>query len=310
LASKQEKNLMLLAVLRALDIEAFPLLTSTRSHGKLLPEYAILDQFDYVLVQANIDGKPMLLDVGDPLRPMGYPALDALNYKAWLVDGKTSRWIDIKVPTTRNVFQVKCDLNDSYLKGHVQTKYTGYGAISERNILQRDEVAGEFWGERLAALSEDFSMSAFSTKNETALDQDFYSEFDFSINDLVMDNEDMLYISPTIYTTFKESPFKAKKRYSNIDFSYPFTETYLFEFSIPAGYEIEQLPESTNVKLPSDGGRFRYSVSSKADKIHIHTNLQIKQCRFSAAEYQAVKMMFDLMIEKQEEQIVLRKMTE
>ncbi|MEM9888546.1 MAG: DUF3857 domain-containing protein [Bacteroidota bacterium] len=307
-ASRAEMNLMLLAVLRALEIEAYPLLTSTRGHGKLIPDHAIFDQFNYMFVQAKLDDKETFLDVGDPVRPMGYPEIDALNYKAWLVDGKASRWIDISVPTTRDVFQVKCNLEDNYLKGHVKTKCTGYSAVSERHTAAAPEQKeGAYWEERIATLSEDFSLSNFTTQNEQTLDQDFYAEFDFSIHDQVINNEDMLYISPILHSNFSENPFKIRKRYSDIDFPYQFIDTYLFELAIPAAYEIEQLPASTSIKLPNDGGRFRYTVSSDEEKITIQSNLKLSQRQFKAAEYPSIKTLFDLMIEKQGEQIVLRK---
>ena len=52
-ADRAELNLMLVALLRSIGIEAEPVLTSTRSHGKLLTQHPIFDQFNYMLVRAK-----------------------------------------------------------------------------------------------------------------------------------------------------------------------------------------------------------------------------------------------------------------
>jgi len=305
-AGKGGINLMLLAMLKSLEIPAYPVLTSTRAHGKLLPEHAIFDQFNYLMVQAVLDGKPVLLDVGNSLRPMGYPAIQALNYKAWVINGQRSRWIDLKLPSTKDVFRASCSFEEGVLKGKVETKHSGYSAINERQSYFTSED-GSYWEERIA---ENLQLKVFAVKNEEAIQEDFYNEFEFELEDQIIENEDLIYISPVIYSNFKENPFKAEKRYSNIDYPYQFLDQYIFELEIPEGYRIEQLPELTNLVLPKNGGSFQYMVMESNGKIKISSAIRLKQRQFSPTEYPAIKTMYDLIIEKHGEQIVLRKIVE
>ncbi|MEN0047030.1 MAG: DUF3857 domain-containing protein [Bacteroidota bacterium] len=305
-ASKGGINLMLLAMLKSLDIPAYPVLTSTRAHGKLLPEHAIFDQFNYLMVQAVLDGKPVLLDVGNALRPMGYPAVQALNYKAWVMNGERSRWINLKLPSTTDVFGVSCSFEEGVLKGKVETKHSGYSAMNERQSYIANED-GRYWEERIA---ESLQLNTFAVKNKDAIQEDFYNEFEFELEDQVIENEDLIYISPVIYSNFKENPFKAEKRYSNIDYPYQFLDQYIFELEIPEGYRIEQLPELTNLVLPNSGGSFQYMVMESAGKIKISSTIRLKQTQFLPTEYPAIKTMYDLIIEKHGEQIVLKKVAD
>ncbi|MEM8523348.1 MAG: DUF3857 domain-containing protein [Bacteroidota bacterium] len=299
-------NLMLLSMLKAQDIEAYPVLTSTRNHGKMLPEHAIFDQFNYLMVQAKLDGKLVLLDVGNSLRPMGYPALNALNYKAWVMNGERSHWINLDVPSSHSVFQLKCQMEDRQLKGHIRTKYNGYSAISERDAYQNSKD-GKYWQDRF---TNDLQLENFQVKNEETIKKDFYNEFDVSLEEQLFENEDFIYISPIVYSSFDENPFKSKKRYSSIDFPYQFFDQYLFELTIPEGYEVEQLPDMANVVLPKNGGSFQYRAMEGNGKVKITSSIKFKQLNFSPSEYPTIKTLFDIIVEKHGEQIVLKKISE
>jgi len=305
-ANKGGLNLMLLAMLKSLDIPAYPVLTSTRAHGKLLPEHAIFDQFNYLMVQAKLDGQLMLLDVGNALRPMGYPSIQALNYKAWVINESRSHWIDLEFPLTKDAFKVNCSFEDGFLKGSAETKHTGYSAVNERQTYDANQD-GNYWQERIA---EDLQLKNFAVKNDELIQEDFYTDFEFELSDQIIENEDLIYISPIVYTNFKENPFKTEKRYSDIDFPYQFLDQYIFELQVPEGYKVEQLPELINIGLPKNGGSFQYTVLENDGEIKISSTIRLNQRNFSPSEYPAIKTMFDMIIEKQGEQIVLKKITE
>ncbi len=83
---QHELNLLLIALMREAGIEAHPVLVSTRWHGKMFELYPFIEQFNHVLAFAALDGKELLLDAGNPFRPIGLPGIPALNGGGWLVD--------------------------------------------------------------------------------------------------------------------------------------------------------------------------------------------------------------------------------
>lgn len=305
-ATQSEMNLLLLAILRELEIEAYPVLTSTRNHGRLIPQYPILDQFNYVLVHANLDGEWLLLDAGDPLRPMGYPSVNALNYIGWQLDRTKHEWIKIDMPASKETLVVRCAIEGNKLVGRFTNKSKGYYALKERMAF-RDEKTGAYWLKRLSKDGINIAMDSFTVNNYDNIGEDFTSEFQFELNDWVTENENFLYISPMIYTTWKDNPFKSEKRYYPVDYDYRFSQQYAFQLEIPSGYEIEQLPEDTTVQLPNKGGSFRFSTSVLNNKIQFVAILDVKRLQYQPSDYEALKLCYDTMLAKYDEMIVLRK---
>ncbi|NJL74104.1 MAG: DUF3857 domain-containing protein [Saprospiraceae bacterium] len=305
-ATKSEMNLLLLGILRELEIEAYPILTSTRNHGKLLPQHPILDQFNYVLVRANLDGEWLLLDVGEPLRPMGYPSVNALNYMGWQFDRTKHEWIEIEIPISKESLVVRCAIEGNKLVGRFTSKSKGYYALKERMAF-RDEKTGAYWLKRLNVNGVNMAMDSFIVNNYQDVAEDFTSEFKFELNDWVTENEHFLYISPMIYTALKDNPFKSEKRYYPVDYDYRFSQQYVFQLEIPSGYEIEQLPENTTVQLPNKGGSFRLSMSILNNKVQFVAILDVKRLQYQPSDYEALKLCYDTMLATYDEMIVLKK---
>ena len=59
--------------------------------------------------------------------------------------------------------------------------------------------------------------------------------------------------------------------------------------------------------LPEGGGQFLYNITEKDGSIQVTTRIDVKQLIHEPHEYPALKTFFDLIIEKQGEQIVLKK---
>ncbi|MCB0616113.1 MAG: DUF3857 domain-containing protein, partial [Phaeodactylibacter sp.] len=97
-AGSGELNLMMLCVLHTLEIEAYPVLLSTREHGKMLELYPILSQFNHLIAMANLNGQMQLLDLGSPARPPGYPRVSALNGSGWIASETNPQWIQFSPP--------------------------------------------------------------------------------------------------------------------------------------------------------------------------------------------------------------------
>ena len=70
---------------------------------------------------------------------------------------------------------------------------------------------------------------------------------------------------------------------------------------------MEELPEPARVALPNKGGAFNFFVKQNGNSIQVVRKIQLKQLKFEPEEYEAIKSFFDIIVEKQGEQIVLKK---
>lgn len=308
--SSGEINLMLLTMLRSAGLEAYPIITSTRSHGKMYEDYPLTDQFNHTMVYATIDGETVIMDAIDPLMPMGYPSPMALNGRGVVIRDKgTPEWVDIVPPKNANdIFMFKMEMDETgTCTGTFNGAYKGYNAIPERSQHLKNKD-GSHWVERLSERFAEVQINNVRNGELENINATFFDTLDLKIENAAQFAGDFIYVSPVIYSAFLENPFKQKERNYPVDIPYPFGEQYFLELKIPDGYEIEELPKSASFSLPGNGGVFRFIVSEKEPGlISVNARFLMRQLKFYPQQYDGVKELFDLVAEKCGEQIVLRK---
>lgn len=309
-ANAGEINLMCLALLKAYDIKAFPILTSTRDHGKMYRHYPLIDQFNYVLVGVKLDEKILLLDATDPLYTLNMPSPNALNKYGWVVDVDEPTWIDIKVPICRDIYGSEILIDE---EGNVGVKlravFNSYTALVEQDLYENDQ-SGEYWKERIERFANEVKFDSINGKKLNRKTGKFMNEVAFSVPNGAMVAGDFLYVSPILYSNFEETPFSLKERQYPVDFPYPFEERYVVSVLIPDGYKVEELPAAAHLLLPEKKGSFDYRVDQTEQKVQIMLSLILSNTTFEPANYSELKAMFDLMISKRAEQIVFKKISE
>lgn len=307
IAKSGEINMMLLALLKKNGIKATPALTSTRGHGKVVQLYPIRKQFNHMVVYAEVDGKPMILDALDQFHPVGYPHSNALNHYAWVVDGKSSRWVDIETKNSTKSCLATFELDaEGSLKGTINSGSNGYYAISERETFSDSKYGS--WKKALENIYPETKIDSIEVINQKDINQSLKVNLNCTISNAAQVSGDFMYINPVIIPAYAENPFKLEKRNFPVDQIHPWKENYILNLTIPEGYILEELPEPVLLALPGNGGKFNHQVK-KIDETHIQlvSKVTIKQTYFRQEEYQGIKKFIDLIVEKQEEQIVLKK---
>ncbi len=306
--SSGEMNLMLMALLKAYGFEVYPLLVSTRAHGKMIPNYPIIDQFNHLMVYTVAEGKEVILDLGSSYRPPNIPRSNALNSIGWLVNGAASKWIDINPTLSKQTIMVNAKINEEgILEANIKGKYTAYDAVDERYDMDNVEEGDNHWQERLNEQFPEAKVSNFEAHNEDDVDKDFMDQFDCTIPEAMQESGGLLYLQPILYSDHSENPLKLKNRFYPIDMTYPTREQYIFNFTMPEGYEIESLPEPINITIHEKGASFFYQHSLVGDKLQVSTKLQLNKLSYSPFEYQNLKAFFDQVFEKLQEPILLKK---
>lgn len=304
--SSGQINLILLVLLREAGIEANPVLTSTRSHGKMYEDSPLLDQFNHLIIAAEIKEQQMLIDATELLRPMGYPDVAALNGRGWHLE---EGWINIKAPKeSMDAYMTELVLSEEgHLSGQIAGGYRGYNAIPERRHYL-DNLSGTHWTNRLSENFAEVFIDTVIAGQVLNLDQMFTDTIQFKIEEAAMSTGDHLYFSPILFSNFSENPFKLQQRNYPVNFPYPIREQHNITIQLPPGYSVEELPKNVRTSLPGKGGSFIYAIDTKVPgKLKCNIMMNIKQLKFEPYEYPAVKELFDLFVEKLNEQIVLVK---
>lgn len=299
-----EINLILVAVLQELGFDANPVVLSTRSHGKVLPDIALIDRFNYSVAHLMVKGKDFMLDATDRYVKMNMLPKRCLNDRGWLVS-KNPRWVSL-VPTekkymnTQLVFSIE---EDQQLKGHFNEYYYGY-ASSEKKAEVND-LSEEKYFEKLKNQYTNFEAPVFTLKESESKEININCQT--TINEAYTVAGDRIFIQPLLWETQKQNPFTQSERKYPVDFGYNMQETVSAKYTIPKNYSVESMPSYTNLYLPGNKGKYLFMIKAENGVIEIMSQLLLNKSVFTADEYFDLRELFNKMIAKQNEQIVLKK---
>ena len=306
-ANSGELNLMMLCVLNALEIEAYPVLLSTRDHGKMLELYPILSQFNHVMAVASLNGQMQVLDLGSPSRPPGCPRVNALNGQGWMASEANPQWLQLTPPEAKamNMYHMEVD-EEGGATVSVTAKYEGYDAVEFREELQEDND-GRFLAATWEKNYPDAQISQVAFEDADSPLASLKVTYEERLPGLAQAIGDFLYVSPALMPAFQENPFKLEERTYPVEIPYPVKVQDILFLKAPEGYALESLPESGRISLPNGGGKFDYLFSEKGGQIQVIYKIEITQLTFKPEEYPVIKNFFNIILEKQGEQIVFRK---
>ena len=120
--------------------------------------------------------------------------------------------------------------------------------------------------------------------------------------------EDMIYFNPMLGEGYKDNPFKPSKRLYPVEMPYTVDDTYLFQMSVPANYEIDILPKSTRVNLDEEGKSFfEYIIDNREGIISLRSRVRLSRTYFLPDEYELLRDFFATIVNTHAGQVVLKK---
>ena len=302
-------NLLLVNMLQLAELEAYPVLVSTRAHGEAQSFYPSSDNFNYVLVAVEIDGKRYFLDATSKYNEVNVLPSKLLNGSGRLVKSKTeSQWVDITPEKlSKSIAAYELNLNDDLsMDGTISHKYTGNYALSNRQYYNSFSNNEDY----LKALQESYESITFkstSVENLEDVNESYQNEWSIEIKDAVEDLDGLVMLTPLLLTNWDENPFSLETRKYPLNFVYPFEQTFISNIKIPEGYTIDEVPESINISSPDKSCSFLYNMQSNGNSINVMARLKIKKADYSTTEYKNLREFFNHVAEKISAPIILTK---
>ena len=168
-------------------------------------------------------------------------------------------------------------------------------------------LAQEINKERIQKKLDNAEVLEVKLQNLKDLNQPIVEEVNFNKPNAVDFIGDKIYFSPTFMFGLKANPFLSETRDFPIDFDFPTESKHLIIVKIPEGFEIESLPISTVLEFEDDMLGYAYQVKKVNNTIQILTTFNINYSMISQTHYESVKDFFTKMVEKNKEQVVLKK---
>jgi hypothetical protein len=302
-----EINLLLTAMLKEADLEAYPVLLSTRSHGVILNTLIpIMSKFNYNIVYVKIGQEEFLLDATDPMYPVNMVAYEALNkYGIAIVPDGKQFWVNLQdTKNSKSSSTIIGNLTidkEGLVAGTINTQHKGYEAFRIRKKIIKAE-------KDIKSVSEDDKeMKDLNYKNVKEFGKPLESSKTVKTTDFAQVNGDIIYLTPILDFKQKENPFKQETRQFPVDFAYGSEEYLIMNYTIPEGYIIEELPKSTRFQWGDGTVKFDYFVKGDGNRIQVMSKITINKSLFPVEEYKDLRNLFSQIVSKHEEQIVLKK---
>jgi hypothetical protein len=299
-------NLMLISMLRVANLNAKPVLVSTRANG--VPLFPTLDGFNYVIAMVEFtDGSSILLDATEKYSLPNILPTRALNWNGRKVekDG-TSSWVKLtssKHALEDNYLSVKIS-DDGLVEGVLRSKYSNLKALNYRknkNHIKEDVLRGQREEKYTIEIDE------FKLLNKNKLSKPVVERIKFSSEDFVEEINGKLYIEPLLFFANTTNPFKLEDRKFPVDFTTPWKDVHRVSIQIPEGYKVEILPKKIAIGMPEDLGVFKFQTSQKGNKINTVCILQFNSAIIAPQYYAVLKGFYAKVVEKQSEKIVFVK---
>ena len=294
-------NLFTIGLLKSIDIEAYPVIISTRENGKIKADYPYSHFFNYVLILANIDGQVILTDATEILLPNARIPVRCINDKGLIIKDDEPEWINLQSNFSSEIqkdFAIYPDKQTS--KVDIEILANEYDALNYRNG----------YGENHEKIKEAYQKDGIEII-DTSLIIDNYQDIDdlyklkFKLKYPSEIINDKYYILPFLNEIISKNPLIQEKRTYPIDFVYPQKRIYNTIIEIPEGYKAYYLPKPQ--KISNDLFELIYKSTQEDNQIKIIFYYYFKKPIYKETDYSSIKFYFNEIVKKGYEKVVLSK---
>lgn len=298
-------NLILTSFLRMGGFEAHPVLLSTRENGVItFPSYS---HFNYVVVGVKLENQLYLLDASQHAGTSTLLPTMALNDKGQMFyangNVETVNLMPSELSLKNTTVLAKLDLDGS-LSGQAKCVYTDYkcwGVLAEYSSSDKEnwiQLKEKKWN-----LDEITNYRINDIKDKVVAEE----LFDYKSHEYIENIGDKILITPLLFQSIFENPFKSDIREYPVHFSYPNREKATVVFTIPEGYSIQSLPKDVAFALPESKMAYKFAIAVNGNQMTVVRNLDCNQAEFSPDLYSSLKEFLTLVVSKETEKIVLIK---
>ncbi|MFT5640877.1 MAG: hypothetical protein ACI9A7_000975 [Cyclobacteriaceae bacterium] len=304
--SVAEINLSLFSLLKKMEVEVYPIVFSTRSHGILNPISPSLNKLNYVVVLAKDGENELLLDATEKnLQPGDLPER-AINGSGRLISEDTTYFVPL-IPKNKDKILSMANISiesDNY-QFKVQNKYSAYAYLDWLEDYQKAENKANYQSnleESFGGLDiQDYDFSVDSVHFVCS------ESIAGSMNNMIDDFGDELIFQPLFFLDLQENPFKNPERKYPVDFVTLKSRQTIATITISDDFEIVSIPKSSRFTLPNNAADFKFYCNLNGENVQIQALMDVKKPIFTEVEYQDLRAYYALVTQKITNAIVLKK---
>ncbi len=284
-------NLLLVALLRAADLEADPMILSTRDHGKINAMYPFISATNYVV--AFVKEQSFMADATSKTLHHQLVPPHCINEFGLLINkDKEDTWLTISysAPSTETT-KINMNLEPESLTVNLEIRsYSDYfKAYRKRNAFgdNPDDIKEE--------LSDQFdrvSSVAVTGYNDASDKYMLTYEAKMELEQLGY----YLILNPFVNLPISRNPLTQPERSYPVDFTYPYRNKYQVQINLPDGYVPESLPEHFNLTNDLVAIQTSYIHDKDRKKLYVNAYYLFKKAVYQPEEYQELKASIDQLV--------------
>lgn len=302
-----EINLMLVAMLRYAGFNANPVLLSTRDNGHVA--FVNRNEFNYVVAGLESQDNVLFLDATTKKAAPGLLPVRALNIIGRVVrDNLSSEQVSLipSIVSIKNNTVLASIDEQGNIEGQVRRQYFDYNAFMYRIVY--GNIDEEEYLIKQEKKLDDIEISDYTVENR----KDNYSDpvvekFSFVGDGIADVVGDKIYISPMLFFSITENPFKLEERNYPVDFVFPSQDKHTINLNIPEGYVIESVPDSMQIMIEGNVCTFTFKIGARGNMIQVVASENVNVSRINPEYYKQLKDFYSNIVKKQGEKIVLKK---
>jgi hypothetical protein len=296
-------NLYTIGLLRSADLNAFPIILSTKGNPTIKTDYPFLHLYDYVIIGVRINDSILFSDATEPLLPDNMLPLRALNTRGLIVEKNNEKWITCVTPddsetATSLVIHLSgsSELNKAELVKHAH----GYDAFLLKQQFNDDK----------AAIAGYYKTRGYHVEPTDIITRDFSKyghPYEITADIMVPAGigEETVSIDPFLNEAINENPLKEESRTYSTDFYYPLKKTFSSEIIIPEGYTAVKIPE--DFTMSNSLFVMNYKAVAEAGTVKITADYNMTKAIYPPSEYARIRSYLEEVVKRFNEPVVFQK---
>lgn len=300
-------NMILIALLRSLNINADPVILSTRSNGNINQYSAMMRQFNYLVARVRVNDEEYLVDATDPLRPFNLLPFDCLNGFGRLISRYEPKFVDLRNSELMSR-AIRLDLSlseNGQVTGEFKKTNKGYRALEIRKLIKIEGEEG--YGDLLKLIYPDAKLHGLRIQNIAERDSDLIETSTLKIDNGASIAGERMLVNPFFCFAQSSNPLSSPDRKYPVDFGCPVNESFSVSLQIPPLFEVAEKPENVKFSLGKGDADYVFNCDVKDNKLIISSALDIIRTSYAPSEYPSLREFYSKMLQSQARLVVLRK---
>lgn len=305
--NSSDKAILLISMFRIADLQADPVIISTRKRGTVDWNYPSPNHFNHTVVLFRIDESIVLLDPLNEIIPFGMLNPSSINGSGLLITEDNAQIVDISpdnLSSTRTTTLLSLD-EAGMVTAKLRSAYYGYDAIVHRELADDNDEQ---------TYIEEYHLE--NAPGSTIRDYELLNLEDSSEPLIVkanIENEqyatfagDMIYINPFFKDRISENPFSNPDREFPVEFNFGKSKIYTTTVKIPDGYEIVEIPENKSIEF-SEKTQFSFIQQVSNNLIQMRMTIVNNEIEVGTDRYDDLRNYYASLTDFFNQQVVLQK---